>query len=152
MNPEPPKIVYEDDPGTPGWKRWSLPDPTLFNAFLGPILVKVEDGIARVRMQPAPRHANLRGHVHGGALSGFIDVALFAASRGFGVLQFGTAATLDLSIQFIAGASIERPVEARVELLRETGRLLFLRGLIVQDDATVASFSGTVRKPSPAAA
>ena len=35
---------------------------------------------------------------------------------------------------------------ARVELLRETGRLLFLRGLVVQEAGTVASFSGTVRK------
>ena len=41
-------------------------------------------------------------------------------------------------------------MEARVELLRETGRLLFLRGLVVQgDDAEVmAEFSGTIRKPS----
>jgi hypothetical protein len=36
-----------------------------------------------------------------------------------------------------------------VELLRETGRLAFLRGLIVQDDDIVASFEGTVRKASP---
>ncbi len=141
-------FVYEDDPDAPGWKRWWLPAPNRFNAFLGPISVKVEDGIARVRMVPEERHSNLRGHVHGGALLGFIDVALFAAGRGFGVLGAGTAATLDLSVQFIAGGDLARPLEARVELLRETGRLLFLRGLVVQDDETVASFSGTVRKPS----
>jgi acyl-coenzyme A thioesterase PaaI-like protein len=34
------------------------------------------------------------------------------------------------------------------EVLRETGRLVFLRGLVVQEDETVASFTGTVRKPS----
>ena len=41
-------------------------------------------------------------------------------------------------------------MEARVELLRETGRLLFLRGLVVQGDADakVAAFSGTIRKPT----
>lgn len=148
MSADRPLFVYEDAPGAPGWKRWSLPDPTLFNAFLGPILVKVEDGIARVRMDPERRHANLRGHVHGGALLGFIDVALFAAGRGLGVLEAGVAATVDLSVQFIAGGSLEEPVEARVELLRETGRLLFLRGLVVQEAGTIASFSGTVRKPS----
>jgi acyl-coenzyme A thioesterase PaaI-like protein len=143
-----PGFIYEDDPDAPGWKRWWLPDAQRFNAFIGPISVKVEGGVARVRMRPEQRHSNLRGHVHGGALLGFIDVALFAAGRGLGVLSVGTAMTLDLSTQFIAGADLTKPVEARIELLRETGRLLFLRGLIVQDDVTVASFLGTVRKPS----
>ena len=141
-------FVYDDDPDAPGWKRWWLPDSTRYNAFLGPISVRVEEGIARVRMQPRERHSNLRGHVHGGALLGFIDVALFAAGRGFDVLGAGIAATLDLSVQFIAGGELDRPIEARVELLRETGRLLFLRGLVVQEATTVASFAGTVRKPS----
>jgi uncharacterized protein (TIGR00369 family) len=141
-------FVYEDDPDAPGWKRWWLPDSQRYNAFIGPMSVKVEDGIARVRMRPHERHSNLRGHVHGGALLGFIDVALFAAGRGFGVLGVGTAATLDLSVQFIAGGDLAQPLEARIELLRETGRLLFLRGLVVQADATVASFTSTVRKPS----
>jgi len=31
--------------------------------------------------------------------------------------------------------------------LRETRRLIFLRGLVVQGEAVVASFSGTIRKP-----
>jgi hypothetical protein len=31
-------------------------------------------------------------------------------------------------------------------VLRETGRLIFLRGLVVQDEDLVASFTGTVRK------
>jgi len=81
---------YEDDPDAPGWKRWELPAANKFNSFLGPLSVKVEDGIARVRMTPGERHSNLRGNVHGGAFLGFIDVAMFAAARGFGVLTAGT--------------------------------------------------------------
>jgi len=35
-------------------------------------------------------------------------------------------------------------------LLRETSRMLFLRGLIVQEGLpTIASFTGTLRKASP---
>jgi acyl-coenzyme A thioesterase PaaI-like protein len=91
--------------------------------------------------------------MHGGALLGFIDCALFAAARGLGVLQAGGAVTLDLATQFIGGAALDRPVEARVELLRETGRLLFLRGLIAQDETpTIASFSATLRKSTPPSA
>jgi acyl-coenzyme A thioesterase PaaI-like protein len=141
---------YEDDPELPGWKRWQFHDATRYNAFIEPLHVRVEGDIARVRMMPRHEHSNMRENVHGGALLGFMDVALFAASRGFGVLSAGGAVTLDLSAQFISGGMIGRPLEARIELLRETARMLFLRGLVVQDDVpTIASFTGTLRKSTP---
>jgi acyl-coenzyme A thioesterase PaaI-like protein len=143
---ESPAFVYEDDPELPGWKRWQFRDVSRFNAFIEPLHVRVEDGIARVRMQPRRDHSNMSDHVHGGALLGFMDVGLFAASRGFGVLGAGGAVTVDLSAQFIDGGAIGVPLEARIELLRETGRMLFLRGLIVQEARTIASFTGTLRK------
>jgi uncharacterized protein (TIGR00369 family) len=141
---------YEDDPDAPGWKRWQFRDSTRFNAFLEPLLVKVEDGVARVRMMPRHEHSNMRNDVHGGALLGFMDVALFAGARGLGVLVAGGAVTLDLSAQFIGGGRIGESLEARVELLRETTRMLFMRGLIVQEgQPVIASFTGTLRKSSP---
>jgi acyl-coenzyme A thioesterase PaaI-like protein len=145
-----PVFSYEDDPELPGWKRWQFRDSTRYNALIEPLHVRVEGDIARVRMLPRREHSNVRDNVHGGALLGFIDIALFAAARGFGVLQAGGAVTLDLSTQFIGGALIGMPMEARIELLRETSRLLFLRGLVVQDDVpTIASFTGTLRKSTP---
>lgn len=143
-----PHIRYEPHPDHPGWMRWAFIDDTRFNAFLGEIIVRVEDDIARVRMTPEHRHSNLGGRVHGGALLGFIDVALFAASRSFGLIAAGTAVTLDLNTHFVGAGQIGEPLEARIELVRETGRLLFLRGLVVQDAGAVAEFSGTIRKPS----
>jgi uncharacterized protein (TIGR00369 family) len=147
-----PAFAYEDSLTDPGWKSWSFRDPTRFNGFLEPLLVKIEGDIARVRMTPLHQHSNMRDNMHGGALLGFMDVALFAAARGLGALQAGGAVTLDLSAQFIGGAQIGVAVEARVELLRETKRMLFLRGLIVQEgEPTIASFTGTLRKSSPPA-
>ncbi|WP_445191938.1 PaaI family thioesterase [Sphingomonas sp. Tas61C01] len=144
-----PLFVYEDDPDMLGWKRWQFRDPTRFNAFIEPLHVRVEGEIARVRMVPGHQHSNMRDAVHGGALLGFMDVALFAAARAFGCLSAGGAVTVDLSAQFIGAARIGVPIEARLELLRETGRLLFLRGLIVQEgEPTIASFGATVRKSS----
>jgi len=147
-----PLFNYDDDPEAPGWKTWQFRDNTRFNAFLEPLQVRLEGDIARVRMVPRHEHSNMRDNVHGGALLGFMDVALFAASRAFGVLSAGGAVTLDLSAQFIGGAMIGAPLEARIELLRETSRMLFLRGLIVQENTpTIASFTGTLRKSSPPA-
>ena len=99
-------------------------------------------------MTPQPRHANIQERLHGGALLGFIDVVLFAAARSFGLIEAGTAVTVDLSVQFIGGGQIGAEIEAQAELLKETRRLLFMRGLVVQGGETIASFAGTIRKPT----
>lgn len=148
-----PHFIYTPAPDNPGWMSWQLSDPTRFNSLFGPFMLKVEEGLARVRMTPDHVHSNLSNRMHGGALLGFIDIALFAASRGFGLLEAGTAVTVDLSTQFLGGAKIGEPVEARVELLRQTRRLLFLRGLVVQGEAdggveNIAAFAATIRKPT----
>lgn len=138
-----------DDDGE-GWTSFALADPTRFHAFLAPLRFRAEgERTARVRMTPRQDHSNMRDAVHGGATLAFIDMALFVASRSFGLTTPGTAVTLDLSTQFITEARLDQPLDAVVELLRETGRLLFMRGLVVQDQGTVASFAGTIRKPSP---
>jgi acyl-coenzyme A thioesterase PaaI-like protein len=152
-----PAFIETVDPEHPGWRSWQLSDERRFNGqAIGKILIR-EDGPnqARVRMFPELRHSNLADVVHGGATLGFIDVALFGAARTFGLLDAGIAVTLDLSTQFVAGGRIGEPMDAKIELLRETRRLLFMRGLIVQgedDNHLVASFTGTIRKGSQAPA
>ena len=73
---------------------------------------------------------------------------MFGASRMFGLIEAGTAVTLDLSVQFIGAGVIGEALDAEVELLKETGRLLFMRGLVVQGENRIAAFSGTIRKPT----
>ena len=144
------RFVYAEHPDHPGWMLWQLRDESRFNAFLGPLLVRQEgEGRARVRMLgPERRHSNLGDHVHGAIVMGFADVALFAAARTFGLLDAGGAVTLEMSFQFIGGAALGQPLDAEIELLRETRRLVFERGLVKQGDALVASFAGTIRKAS----
>lgn len=127
-----------------------MTDATRYNGtVLGKMLVRSEDsGKARLRMFPEHRHSNLTNAVHGGVTLGFVDVAMFGASRMFGLIDAGTAVTLDLSVQFIGAGVIGVPLDAEVELLKETGRLLFMRGLVLQGENRIAAFSGTIRKPT----
>ena len=141
-----PAFSFGEDPDHPGWHGWRLKDATRYNGFLGKILVRREGTVARVRMFPERVHTNLQDAIHGGTTLGFIDVALFAASRMFGLIEAGTAVTLDLSNQFIGGGRIGEPLDAEVELLRETRRLIFMRGLVIQGENKVAAFAGTIRK------
>lgn len=137
---------FGEDPENPGWHSWRLRDESRYNGFLGRLIVRREGNKARVRMFPERVHSNLQDAIHGGTTLGFIDVSLFAASRMFGLIEAGTAVTLDLSTQFIGAGRMGLPLDAEVELLRETRRLIFMRGLIVQETGTVAAFSGTIRK------
>ncbi|PZQ23699.1 MAG: PaaI family thioesterase [Sphingopyxis macrogoltabida] len=140
-----------------GWTSWNLKDPSRFNAFIEPLSVRAEpptpDGRprARVRMLPERKHSNLGDNVHGAVSLALVDIALFAASHQFGSLNAGHSVTLDLSTQFVGAGRLGEPLDAVVELVRETGRLIFLRGLVVQgeaDDHIVLSFAGTIRKAS----
>ena len=145
---------YAPDPDHPGWHSWNLSDDTRFNAqTMGHMLVRAEsDKVCRVRMMPERRHTNLLDMVHGAVSLALMDISLFAAMR---TLLMGDAAagsvTLELSSQFIGAGKPGVPLDAVVEVMRETKRLVFLRGTVVQgeaDEHLVASFTGIVRKPS----
>ena len=148
---------FTAEPLSDGWISWNLRDDTRFNALLEPLSVRPEpptaDGrpVARLRMIPRRRHSNLGNNVHGAVTLALVDIALFAASHQFGSLNAGHSVTLDLSTQFVGAGRVGEPLDAIVELVRETGRLIFLRGLVVQgegDGHIVLTFAGTIRKAS----
>lgn len=146
-------FIYEPDPDNPGWHRWELADDTRFNAqTMGRMLVRPEsDRTCRVRMFPERKHSNLLDMVHGAVTLALVDIALFAAMRTLLNGNAGGSVTLELSSQFIGAGALDKPLDAVVEVMRETKRLVFMRGTVVQgeDDAhLVATFSGIVRKPS----
>ena len=141
-----PAFAFGEDPDNPGWHSWQLKDQSRYNGFLGKLLVRREGDTARLRMMPECKHTNLQDAIHGGTTLGFIDVALFAASRMFGLIAAGSAVTLDLSTQFIGSGRADIALDAEVELLRQTRRLIFMRGLVVQGETKVAAFAGTIRK------
>lgn len=152
-----PPAYFDAQAQDGGWLSWNLNDKTRFNSFIEPLAVRPEaplpDGRprARIRMHPTRKHSNLGDNVHGAVTLSLIDVALFAAAHQFGSLNAGFSVTLDLGTQFIGGGRLGEPLDAVVEQVRETGRLIFLRGMVVQgpnDEHIVASFSGTIRKAS----
>lgn len=141
-----PAIRHAPDPDHPGWWSWDVADAERFNAAIGKLLVR-SDGAGRAvcRMFPERAHSNLGDMVHGGAILTFIDMAFFAGGRlaGADVIR---AVTLDCSVRFLSPGRIGVPLDAEVELLRETKRLAFLSGRVVQEGELVAAFSGALRK------
>ena len=154
MTESTPDFVRRPAADHPGWDSWDLADQTRFNAqTMGRLLVREETAPggarqARLRMFPAVQHSNLLDAVHGGVTLALIDISLFAAIRLLLDGDAGGSVTLDLSTQFIGAGRIGQPLDAVCEVLRETRRLVFLRGTVEQDGHLVAAYTGTVRKPS----
>jgi uncharacterized protein (TIGR00369 family) len=136
-------------PEHPGWHEWRVPGP--FNReVIGALLVREEgDDVARTRMFPAAHMGNVHGMVHGGAISAFADASLFAGPGLLTGQDLAASVTIELSVQFIGVGSMEEPLDGLVSILRETGRMIFCQGQIVQGDNTVAGFSGIIRKIAP---
>ena len=143
-------FICEPDPEFPGWYTWHLADTSRFNEQgVGRMILRSEGkSSARLQMFPERKHSNLHNNVHGGATLAFIDTALFAGARMVLGGDVANSVTLDLTCQFVGSGKVGQPLDAVVEVLKETGRLVFARGLVEQDGHLVASFTGTLRKPS----
>ena len=147
-----PLISHEPDPAYPGWWTWDVgkrpAGAERYNATLGKLLVRGEgEGRARCRMFPDVLQSNLGDVTHGGAILTFIDMAMFAGGYSAGS-DIGPAVTQDLACQCLSAAQLRLPLDCSVEGLRESKRLVSLRGLVEQEGETVASRTGTLRKLS----
>ena len=133
-------------PEHPGWQEWRVPGA--FNRdVIGMLLVREEaTGLARTRIFPADLMGNVHGAIHGGIISAFADASLFAGPGLLTGQDLAASVTIELSVQFIGVGSMEEPLDALVSVLRETGRMLFVQGKVVQGDSTIAGFSGIIRK------
>ncbi len=133
--------------GEEGWFSWNLVDETRYNtAVLGKMQVRREGDLCRLRMFPERRHTNLGDNIHGAVTLGLIDIALFATMHVCGSGDAGPSVTVELSTQFVDAGDPEQPLDAVSEIVRETGRMMFVRGQAVQAARIVASYSGIVRK------
>ncbi len=97
-------------------------------------------------LETRPFHANRLGALHGGFLAAFADHAYFAALAAMGRPDQARAVTVDLVMQYCGSGRIGPDLCAEVELLRETGRMMFMRLRILQEEELVAASSATVRK------
>lgn len=128
-----------------GWTRWRRDNDGRFASLLGDFLFReADEGDVVCRMETDRRHSNGLGYVHGGFIMSFIDMAMF--SFIFRQLENSAAVTLSCATDFLSAGIVGKPIEARGEILKETGKMLFVRGLVTQEGVNVASFTGTMRK------
>ncbi len=140
-----------EDPEHPGWYSWGEFPRGSFAGATGKLLFKPDGpgrGIARIF--PDESMLNMGGSIHGGAVMSFIDMALFAGGRCAGMDE-GHYVTLDLTTHFIARGKAGVPLDAHVELVRQTRSLVFMQGTVRQEGEPCYSFTGTLKRYKGAA-
>ena len=139
--------TIEDDPENPGWVLWKMNRKGGFLDLFSDVRLKREsDSRVRCRIDTEQRHANGFGAVHGGFMMAVVDQSMFWACHLLDRFIEVGGVTLDAQTHFMGSPRVGEPIEADVEILKETGRLIFLRGLVEQDGEPVASFTGVLRK------
>jgi len=103
-----------------------------FTDLVGPF--EPGDGVLRVRAEE--RHANDNGTVHGGLLATLCDNAVGAAVRAEAD-ELSAAATVSLTVDYLAPARPGELLEARTEIEKLGGRLAFADCSITADGREV---------------
>jgi acyl-coenzyme A thioesterase 13 len=156
MSDEPPQQdLMEDvgvptgatpDPDNPGWYSWGDFPRGSFAAATGRLLFKPDgSGRAVCRMSPTEAHMNMGGSLHGGSVMSFIDMAMFAGGLCAG-MERGHYVTLDLTTHFLARGRPGSPLDAHVELVKQTRGHAFLQGVVYQGGSPCYSFTGTLKR------
>jgi uncharacterized protein (TIGR00369 family) len=129
-----------------GWLQWRGLHRNRFSELLGAHYYRVrEDGAVECAMPTEERHLNGLGFLHGGFLMAFIDQTMFAIARPHLSPTVG-AVTLSCDTHFLGSGVAGKTILGTGEIMKETGKLLFIRGLLSQEGNSVCAFTGTLRK------
>ena len=140
---------FVPDPEKPGWYVRRPREPFRFMDFYGDTWAwALDEKRACIRLTPDDRHLNATDRIHGGFTLGLIDQCLFIGPSAVGVERVFGGSTIDTATQFLAPLKAHRPIDTIVELMRETYRMVFVRGTVDQDGMIAATFRGTLKKAS----
>lgn len=140
-------VLIEEGPWK-GWRAWHARPEGRFVDGLGDVFYRLDIPVVRTAIETARKHANGLGYLHGGFLMAFVDVAMMATARA--ALEQGAAVTLNSSVDFLSPGTVGEPLEAAGRIVKETGRLIWVAGMLSQNSgkAEICQWHGMLRKVS----
>ena len=135
-----PKLLTEGP-----WAGWNCYDTDPFENLTGPFYARRdESGQMVCAFRAEKKHMNGGGFMHGGCLVTFADYAIFMIAEK--ELEGGGSVTASLNADFLDSAREGELIEARGEVVRAGGSMVFLRGLVTTGDRTLLSFTAIIKK------
>ena len=116
-----------------------------FEKGAGPFYVPEDEGRDfHVLLEAGPGHCNASGIIHGGLLMTMADVTVCAAA----VLNLPgeRAITVSLTADFVSAGSLGDLLEARADIVRRTGSLVFARGQIETGGRVLLTCSAVIKR------
>ena len=130
-----------------GWSVLDDPGGERFDHLLPSILVRANGpGRAQARVDTDVHATNVFGGLHGGFLAAIAEQTLFIPLYVHGRVSRGGVVTVDFSMQYLAGGRADTPLEADIRVMRETGRLAFIRGELSQAGEVIMTYAAVLRK------
>lgn len=137
------RVEIKQDGEFAGWAYY--PDEAFEAQTAGPFFFRTDEKGPVAAFRVEDKHLNGAGVAHGGLLMTFADFSLFAiAADAFGENEYGF--TVAFSSEFLDGPKNGEHVEARGDLLRAGGSLIFVRGLVTAEGRPCLNFSGTIKR------
>ena len=129
-----------------GWLTWA--SEAFEHDTAGPFYFKTDEQGVVAAFRAKAKHMSQGGVVHGGCLMTFADFSLFAiAAEELG--EGGYGLTVAFNSEFLSGARLGQLIEARGEVLRAGGSLIFVRGLVIADGTPCLNYSATLKRLKP---
>jgi uncharacterized protein (TIGR00369 family) len=127
------------------WEGWSAYSGDPFEDLTGPFFCRTDEiGQVVCAFRAERRHMNGSGNMHGGCLLTFVDYAIFMIARD-ALIDSGSV-TASMNAEFIDGSQEGELIEARGEVVRAGGSMVFLRGLVTSGGRPLLSFSSIIKK------
>jgi uncharacterized protein (TIGR00369 family) len=140
QNPWTPQPVTQGE-----WAGWGRYDSDPYEALTGPFYAKRgDDGVMVCAFRAEKKHMNGGGFMHGGCMATFADYALFMIADE--ALANSGSVTASLNCEFVDSAQEGDLIEAKGEVVRAGGSMVFVRGLISTSGRPIANFSAIVKK------
>jgi uncharacterized protein (TIGR00369 family) len=140
QNPWTPPPVTQGD-----WAGWGRYDSDPYEALTGPFYAKRgDDGVMVCAFRAEKKHMNGGGFMHGGCMATFADYALFMIADE--ALANCSSVTASLNCEFVDAAQEGELIEARGDVVRAGGSMVFVRGLITASGRPITTFSAIVKK------
>ncbi|MEO9971585.1 MAG: PaaI family thioesterase [Hyphomonadaceae bacterium] len=137
------KMTEVTDGPFAGWSNW--PEEPFEHDTAGPFYFRIDAQGPVCAFRAEHKHMNSGGVMHGGCLMAFADFALFGIAHEQ-IADDAYGLTIAFNSEFLSGPKVGQLIEARGDVLRAGGSIVFVRGIITADGEPALNFSGTIKR------
>jgi uncharacterized protein (TIGR00369 family) len=127
------------------WAGWGRYDTDPFETLTGPFYARRgDDGALVCAFRAEKKHMNGGGFMHGGCMVTFADYAIFMIAEA--ELEGAGSVTASLTADFVDSAREGELIECRGDVVRATGSMVFLRGIVSAETRPLLNFTAIIKK------